>query len=266
MFAAHRCSGPRRSTRYQLGYLSVSGAGEYPDAELSEQDFHYFVNYFLVPAGLLMVVFSAVLLAVSIPVKVQARARDTAYRAYCATREYQYATSRPGAEQAYANIVSFFNEGVYRFWRYEISGMVDGFPFVAFEYAYRDQGRYAPLIVHAVMKWEESEKELPVFFLLPASIFYDLAGPHPAPRIQFPDDPFFTETYALLTSDPEAVRAFLTPEIHSGLRTWLAADPEQYVLSEEKMLFWYQVGYLRAPDQLDEFIKAGDKLRAVLLS
>jgi len=37
------------------------------------------------------------------------------------------------------------------------------------------------------------------------------------------------------------------------------------VLSAENTLLWYQVGYLPAPDQLDGFVAAGNKLYRILL-
>ena len=196
------------------------------------------------------------------------RQRDASYQAYCAARGYQYSASRPGAEQAYANIVGFFNVGFGRTWRCEISGMFNGKPFVAFEYGFGDRDRplsNGPLIVHAIMKWEQHEKPLPEFSLLPASEYYETASRYAATRVEFPDDPLFTETYALLARDPEAVRAFITPEIRSALGPVLGPDPNQYVIGNAKTLFWYELGYLPAADQLDQFIAVRDMLRAALL-
>src|SRR5258708_38404238 len=248
---------PASGRRLRLRAALVSP--EYPDARLSTR---YVIVF--IATGLLTLLALAVFLAVAIPVTVRKRQRDAGYRAYCATRGYKYTASRPGAEDAYASVVSFFNEGVFRFWRCEISGTINGSPFVVFEYAYKDQGR-APLFVHAIMKWEQPQKELPVFLLLPASVFYETAGSHPAPRIEFPDDPFFTETCARLAPDPDAVRTVLSPDVHSALRTWRAADPGQYVLRGGKGLCWYQVGYLTGPDLADDTIIVCGEVQAGLL-
>jgi hypothetical protein len=198
----------------------------------------------------------------------QARQRDAGYLAYCAARGYQYTASRPGAEQAYANMVGLFNVGFGRSWRCEISGTFKGEPFVAFEYGFGDhdrRARDAPLIVHAIMKWERQEKQLPEFYILPASHYYEAASSYPATRVEFPDDLLLTETYALLAKDPQAVRAFMTPEIRSALGLVLAPDPNQYVTGNGRTLFWYELGYLPAPDQLDQFIAVRDMLRVVIL-
>jgi hypothetical protein len=61
------------------------------------------------------------------------------------------------------------------------------------------------------------------------------------------------------------IPTLFTPEVRSGFRAWLEDDPEQYVLSAENTLLWYQVGYLPAPDQLDGFVAAGNKLYRILL-
>jgi len=198
----------------------------------------------------------------------QARQRDAHYQAYCAARGYEYTPTRPGAEQAYANLVPFFNVGFDRSWRCEISGTFDAKPFVAFEYGFGDHnrgGRNGPLIVHAIMKWEQREKQLPEFYVLPANDYYESASTYPSPRVEFPDDPLFSETYAMFANDPEAVRAFMTAEVRSALEPVLGPDPNQYVVGSGKTLFWYEPGYLPAPDQLDHFIAVRDMLRAVLL-
>jgi hypothetical protein len=199
----------------------------------------------------------------------QGRQRDAALQEYCAARGYQYTPSRPGAEQAYATMVRLFNLGFDRSWRCEISGTYNGTPFVACEYGYGDHNRpalaNAPLITHAIMKWELQAKQLPEFYLLPANDYYESASSYPSPRVEFPDDALFTETYAMLANDPEAVRAFMTPEIRSGLGPVLGPDPNQYVVGKGKTLLWYELGYLPAPDQLDQFIAVRDMLRAVLL-
>jgi hypothetical protein len=161
---------------------------------------------FGIAAGVLMALAVAMVLAGFIPRRLQARQRDTGYGAYCAARGYHYTADRPGAEAANAKVAGFFSQGVYRYWRYEIAGTADGVAFVVFEYAYIDQPRHARTFVYAVMKWDLAEK-LPPFDLLPAKVFYETAGGNPAPRIEFPDDPFFTETYACLATDPDAVHA-----------------------------------------------------------
>lgn len=218
--------------------------------------------YILTGSG--MALGLAIVLGTIVMTRRQTHERDAGYRAYCAARGYLYTGDRPGEEQAYADVIAFFSAGVYRYWRYEISGAIKGIPFVAFEYTYLDQPRHARTFVHAIMKWELPEKGLPELYLLPANVFYETATSYSAPRIEFPDDPFFTETYAVLAPEPDAARTYMTHEIRSGLRTWLEADPEQYLVSYEKLLFWYQVGYLPAPDQLDAFIAAGEKLHRVL--
>lgn len=199
-----------------------------------------------------------------------ARQRDAGYQAYCAARGYRYEALRPGAEQAYANMIGFFNVGFGRSWRCEISGTFNGQPFVAFEYGFGDHDRGASerdasRIVHAIMKWEQPELQFPEFYVIPASDYYKSASTYRAVRVEFPGDPLFTETYAMLAKEPEAVRAFMTPEIRSALGPVLGPDPNQYVIGNGRTLFWYEPGYLPGPDQLDQFITVRDMLRAALL-
>lgn len=221
---------------------------------------------FLLPGAALAAVL-AITLAVVLASLSQGRQRDAGYRAYCAAHGYQYTALRPGAERQYADTIDFFNHGAYRFWRCEISGSVNGMPFVAFEYAYRNWGRRAPRTVLAIMKWEQRTGQPPEFYILPAKVLYGKASSRMAllPRVEFPDDPLFTETYALLCDDPDAIREFMTPEIRARLQTLLGRDPAQYVLSRAKTMFWWELGSLPPPDQLDAFIAARDRLRAVLL-
>jgi hypothetical protein len=194
----------------------------------------------------------------------QARQRDAEYAAYCSSHGFQYTSDRPGAEAAYANMLALFSAGKYHYWRYEMDGVINGNPFTALEYAYRIEGRYAQMSVHAMMKWERPDLQRPEFFILPASEFEGIARKSHEPRVEFADDRLFTDVYALVAPDPDAVRALFAAEVRGQLGPLLAAIPGQHLYGRAGTLLWYQYGYLPPPEDMDRFIAMGDSIRAAL--
>lgn len=193
------------------------------------------------------------------------RQRDKGYEAYCAAHGYQYTPFRPAPEEADAELIASFGDGITQDWRCEISGTLNGHQFVAFEFVLRfGSGRYQRSVGRAIIKWEIAFAGMPTFFILPAETFYRDATEQPPPRVEFGDDALFTESYAVLAKDPDSVRAFLTPQVRERLKPPLVADPNQYMYSSGKTLYWWELGYLPPPADMDRFLSAHDEVRAAL--
>lgn len=194
------------------------------------------------------------------------RQRDSGYRAYCVAHGYVYVPSRTIPDDADAELLGSFGQAAAQQLRCEIAGTLNGHKFVAFEFVLRFRsGRYVRSEARAFVKWEAENFELPEFEILPAEAFYRNAPEHPPPRIEFADDGVFTENYAVLAKNPDAARALLTPEVRERLRPPLVADPNQYVYGKGNTLYWWELGYLPQPADMDQFLASHDQVRAALL-
>ena len=218
---------------------------------------------FIFAAALLLAMATVVLLLMRQQDRLVGQ-RDSAYRSYCTSRGYQYVPSRPGAEKPYINLLGFFNQGSNRSWGFEVSGVINGRPFTAFEYTMAMGSRYRKTFAHALMKWELDGAAMPDFLVVPADQVTS-GPPGRSDRVEFPDDQLFTFGFAVIASNADPVREFLSPTRRQRLRTHLIADPEQYIRGSSSTLFWYRDTYLPPPEQLDQFIAAGESVRAALL-
>lgn len=224
------------------------------------------LTYWLGAAGVLAIIALLVLSLVATR-WLMTRQRDNGYQAYCAAHGYQYTPFRPAPDEADAELIDSFGQGTTQDWRCEIGGTLNGHRFIAFEFVLTfGSGRYQRSVGRAIIKWEIGTPPTPTFFILPAETFYRQASETPPPRIEFPDDDLFTESYAVLARDPDAARAFLTPEVRGRLRSSLLADPNQYVYCSGKILYWWEMGYLPQPADMDRFLAAHDEVRAALLT
>ena len=188
--------------------------------------------------------------------------RLKAYQMYCASRGYGFAAERPGAQDAYVHIVTFFDRGYGRRWRYEISGKYNGIAFTAFQYDYTiSTGRSSTTYRHALIMWTVGVS-MPQFTLGPETFFTrigEVVGFH---DIDFADDPGFSNAYRLKGFDPTPVSAYFSPAI----RQQLTALPGQHAAGEGSVLFFWRDGSLPKPENLDEFLATGDGVRTVLVS
>ncbi len=145
------------------------------------------------------------------------RGRQKAYAAFCLARGYQYVPSRSNAEGQYADVVGMFKIGASHKWRDEISGVVNGRPFTAFEYQYRTGGiQFRGVYIKAMIHWRVDRASLPHFTLVPASTYLFRIG-RTAEDIDFPEDKAFSKAYILTGQDQAAARALFTPARRAAL-------------------------------------------------
>jgi hypothetical protein len=200
----------------------------------------------IVPAAL------ALALIFGIPALID-RSRRNAYAAFCSTRGYEYRPSRPGAEAAYADVVSMFKIGDGHHWRHEISGQFNGRPFTAFEYRFGEgAGRMRFAYTEAVMHWRLTGLLLPKFTMTPTETYLFRIGKTPG-DVDFPDDASFSKEYFVTGQDEAAIRGLFT----QPLREAITGAPGHNVAGSGQDLFWWQQGRLVSPDQFDRFLNMG---------
>jgi hypothetical protein len=191
------------------------------------------------------------------------RQRDLEYAEYAQAHNFQYLPSRDGAQVQYAPILPFFHQGSYRKWRHEISGSMGGHQFAAFEYLYTvSTGRSTYTYREAIVKWENSDTNLPYFIVAPETfinrIGQSLFG---AQDVDFPEDPEFSSAY-VLKGDPTSVTALFTPAV----RGFLTANPGQHVAGAGHVLFWWRANQELPPaPYLDPFLSAGAEVARLFL-
>lgn len=183
--------------------------------------------------------------------------RREACETYCLTRGFSFASKRPEAEQAYADIGALFKRGFGR-WGYTIAGRWNSSSFTAFEYQY---GSGKSTRFFRVMLWESADTALPKFSLAPEGFLARIGEKLGMQDIDFAEDPGFSQAYQLRGPDEPAIRSLFTARI----RGFFAANTGHHVAGGGGHLFWWQDGRLPAVDELDAFLAEGDGIRRVFL-
>jgi len=202
-------------------------------------------------------------------IAVRQRRRREAFEQYCLVRGYSFERERPGAEAALAEAFGILREGHNRRWRATITGRVGGRAFTAFEYSYvTGGGKHSSQHRYAMLVWEQAEANLPRFSLAPEGFFHRLAQRFGVKDFDFVEDPEFSRSYQLQGDDEAAVRALFTP----ARRAFFMAPapdggkaPRHHVAGAGPRLLWWRHGGLPQPDELDQFLADGDRLRRQFL-
>ncbi|HSD33481.1 MAG TPA: hypothetical protein VLB49_16315 [Gemmatimonadales bacterium] len=197
------------------------------------------------------------------------RRRRAALEEYCLIRGYRFERERPGTEAALAGTFGVFTQGHRRRWGATITGQVGGRPFTAFEYAYvTGGGKHSNHHRLTAMLWESAEANLPRFSLGPESFFHRMAQRFGKQDFDFEEDPEFSRAYQLQGDDERAVRALFT----STRRAMLMAEapdgrraPKHHLAGAGTRLLWWRDGRLPGPDDLDQLIADGDRLRRLFM-
>jgi len=197
------------------------------------------------------------------------RRRREAFEQYCLVRGYRFERERRGAEAALAGTFGIFREGHNRRWRDTISGSVGGRSFTAFEYSYvTGGGKHSSHHRFAMLVWEKAEANLPPFSLAPEGFFSRLAQRFGRKDFDFVEDPEFSRAYELQGDDEAAVRALFT----AARRAFFLAPapdggkaPRHHLAGAGPRLLWWRNGGLPKPDELDQFLADGDRLRRQFL-
>jgi hypothetical protein len=223
----------------------------------------------MIPA--ILPVFGAVALAggVIATVAVHERRRRAALAEYCLVRGYRFERERRGAEATLGGVFPIFNRGRRHRWGATITGQVGGRPFTAFEYTYMTGGgnnnrrhRLTALL------WDGIDASLPRFSLVPEGFLHRLAQHFGMQDFDFDEDGEFSRAYQLQGDDERAVRALFTP----ARRAYLAADtpdgqrgPRHHLAGAGSRLVWWRNGRLPGPEELDQLIADGDRLRRLFV-
>lgn len=197
------------------------------------------------------------------------RRRRAALEEYCLIRGYHFERERPGAEAPFAGAFGVFTHGRRRRWGATITGQVGGRPFTAFEYSYvTGGGNHSNRHRFTAMLWESPDSSLPRFSLGPESFFHRIAQRFGAKDFDFEEDPEFSRAYQLQGDDERAVRALFTP----SRRAMLMAEapdgrraPKHHLAGAGTRLLWWRDGRLPGPDDLDQLIADGDRLRRLFM-
>ena len=213
-------------------------------------------------------------IAVAIPVgivgvlAVAEKRRREALQQYGEQRGYQFERKRRGAEQVLADEFPIFQRGHGRSWGCTITGQVGGKPFTAFEYVYvTGGGRSSHRHPLAMMLWEAPAVRLPRFSCVPEGFWNRLAQRFGKQDFDFEGDEEFSRGYELQGDDEAGVRALFT----AARRAYLsAAGPDgrierHHLAGAGYRLLWWRTGRLPVPDEMDQFIADGDRMRRLFM-
>jgi hypothetical protein len=196
------------------------------------------------------------------------RRRRAALQQYCDERGYRFEPKRPDAEEALADEFPIFNTGYSRRWSYTITGAYGGQPFTACEYSYvTGGGKSSHRHVLGMMLWETPGANLPRFMLGPENFFDRLAQRFGKQDFDFEGDEEFSRGYQLQGDDETAVKALFTASRRAYLS---AAGPDgrierHHLAGAGNRLLWWRTGRLPVPDEMDQFIADGDRVRRLFM-
>jgi hypothetical protein len=221
------------------------------------------------PPFLAFAVVAGVVAAVAGLALYSERTRREALEQFCLTRGYRFERGRPGAEHVLAGVFPVFKKGSSHRWGATITGRMGGHDFTAFEYSYatgggnsRSRHRIAGLL------WDADTAQLPSFTCVPESALFRLAQHLGMQDFDFDDDPEFSRAYQLQGQDEAAVRKLFTrrrramltaPAIDSG------RPQRHHVAGAGTQLLWWRTGRLPKPEDLDQFLAEGNRLRREFL-
>ena len=200
---------------------------------------------------------------------VRQRRHRAALEEYCLVRGYRFEPERRGAEAPLAGTFPIFKQGRRRRWGATINGQVGGRPFTAFEYTYMTGGGNSNQQHRlTAFLWDVPEAALPRFSLVPEGFFRRLAQRFGVQDFDFDEDAEFSRGYQLQGDDERAVRALFT----GARRAYLIAEspdgrraPRHHLAGAGTQLLWWRNGRLPGPDDLDQLIADGDRLRRLFL-
>ena len=215
-----------------------------------------------------------VAVAVAIPAGIIAlfvaseRRRREALQQYAEQRGYQFERRRVKAEAALADVFPIFKQGRGRTWGSTITGQVGVRPFTLFEYVYvTGGGNSSHRHYLSMMLWESADVSLPRFSLAPEGFWRRVAQRFGAQDFDFEGDEEFSRGYELQGDDESAVRGLFTPTRRAYL---VAAGPggklqRHHLAGARTRLLWWLNGRLPKPDDLDQFIADGDRVRRLFM-
>jgi len=192
------------------------------------------------------------------------RRRRDALQQYCQERGYRFERERPGAATALAAEFPIFTKGHGQTWSSTVTGTVGGNSFTAFEYVYiTGYGRNRQTHKLGMMYWETPGTNLPRFSCGPEGFWRRIAQRFGAQDFDFAEDEAFSRAYELQGDDEAAVRALFTPSRRMFL---VSAGPDgttqrQHVAGAGTRLLWWRAGRLPGPQELDQFIADGERVR-----
>ena len=196
------------------------------------------------------------------------RRRRDALQQYSEQRGYRFEPKRPGAEIELCEAFPIFRKGRSHSWGCTITGQVGRTPFTAFDYVYvTGSGKSSHRNSLAMMLWETPGVNLPRFSLGPEGFWNRLAQRFGKQDFDFENDEEFSRGYELQGDGETAVRALFTP----ARRAYLVAAgpdgaaPRHHLAGAGSRLLWWRSGRLPRPDQLDQFIADGDRIRRLFL-
>ena len=196
------------------------------------------------------------------------RRRREALQQYSEQRGYRFEKNRPGAETELWEAFPIFRKGRGHAWGCTITGQVGGTPFTAFDYVFiTGSGKSSHRNPLAMMLWETPGVSLPRFSLGPEGFWNRLAQRFGKQDFDFEGDEEFSRGYELQGDDETAVRALFTPARRAYL---VAAGPDgavqrHHLAGAGSRLLWWRSGRLPGPDELDQFIADGDRMRRLFL-
>lgn len=222
----------------------------------------------MIPPAAIIAVAVAIPVGIVGALAVADKRRREALQQYGEQRGYQFERKRRGAEQALAEEFPIFRRGHRRSWGCTITGQVGGEPFTAFEYVFVTGGGHNshrhPL---AMMLWEAPEVSLPRFSCVPEGFWNRLAQRFGKQDFDFEGDEEFSRGYELQGDDEAGVRALFT----AARRAYLsAARPDgrmerHHLAGAGNRLLWWRTGRLPVPDEMDQFIADGDRIRRLFM-
>ena len=196
------------------------------------------------------------------------RRRREALQQYSEQRGYRFDPKRPDAEIELAEAFPIFRKGHGHDWGCTITGQIGGTPFTAFDYLYvTGGGKNSQRHRIAMMLWETPGASLPRFSLGPEGFWRRIAQRFGAQDFDFEGDEAFSRGYELQGDDEAAVRALFTPARRAFL---VAMGPDEKVQRHHlagagTRLLWWRLGRLPKPDDLDQFLADGDRVRRLFM-
>jgi hypothetical protein len=222
----------------------------------------------VIPPAAIIAVSVAIPIGIVAALAVADKRRREALQQYGEQRGYRFERKRRSAEQALADEFPIFQRGHGRSWGCTITGQVGGKPFTAFEYVYvTGGGRSSHRHPLAMMLWEAPEVRLPRFSCVPEGFWNRLVQRFGKQDFDFEGDEEFSRGYELQGDDEAGVRALFTQTRRAHL---VATGPEgtaprHHLAGAGNRLLWWRTGRLPGPDEMDQFIADGDRMRRLFM-